>query len=147
MKTVKISDATRNAQTTTTTTNTEPTAKKFDLQCVNYSEKCLVVFGTYTKEIVNELKQIGGKFNAKLNPEIIPTGAGWIFKTENAAKIKNFMCLQRIKFFDDSLTALFDVVKPVIYSGNSTQRANFLKPFFLIDSALKEYQNAFITAL
>lgn len=147
MKTVKISTVTSSAQTTTNNNNAEPTAKNFDLQCVNYSEKCLVVFGTYTKEIVNDLKQLGGKFNAKLNPEIIPTGAGWIFKTENAAKIKNFMCLQRIKFFDDSLTALFDVVKPVIYSGNSTQRANFLKPFFLIDSAIKEYQNAFITAL
>ena len=146
MKNVKISTDEQRT-TTTTNNNTEPTAKNFDLQCVNYSEKCLVVFGTYTKEIVNDLKQLGGKFNAKLNPEIIPTGAGWIFKPENAAKIKNFMCLQRIKFFDDSLTALFDVVKPVIYSGNSTQRANFLKPFFLIDSALKEYQNAFITAL
>lgn len=147
MKTVKISTVTSSAQTTTTNNNTEPTAKNFDLQCVNYSEKCLVVFGTYTKEIVNDLKQLGGKFNAKLNPEIIPTGAGWIFKTENAAKIKYFMCLQRIKFFDDSLTALLDIIKPVINSGNSTQRANFLKPFFLIDSALKEYQNAFITAL
>ncbi len=56
-----------------------------DLSCVDYSEKAIVVRGN-TKEYKEELKKLGGKFNANLKD-----GAGWIFPKKNEDKILFFI--------------------------------------------------------
>ena len=53
------------------------------LTCESYSEKSVVVRGTDTKSYINELKEIGGKWNAGLKG-----GGGWIFPSKNLDKIK-----------------------------------------------------------
>lgn len=145
MKTLNLNVATCNS--TTTEKAPENNVIKFDLQVIAYSDKSFVVTGDYTKQCINELKEIGGKFNARLDSNRVKSGCGWVFKAEDANKLRYFIALQRLTFFDSQLTALLDDVKPVLNLGNSTQRANFLKPFFLIDSAIKEYQNAFNTVI
>lgn len=56
-----------------------------DLSCVDYSEKAIVVRGN-TKEYKEELKKLGGKFNANLKD-----GAGWIFPKKNEDKVLFFI--------------------------------------------------------
>lgn len=56
------------------------------LEIVDYSEKAIAVFGE-TKEIKDQLKELGGKFNSalKYNGE---KRAGWIFSKKQAEKIR-----------------------------------------------------------
>lgn len=49
---------------------------------VDYSEKALAVYGD-TKEIKEQLKQLGGRFNARLRD-----GAGWIFSKQKAEELQ-----------------------------------------------------------
>ena len=54
------------------------TTPKFTL--VDYSEKCIALFGD-TKEIKDELKKLGGRFNANLRPFDEETRVpGWVFQ-------------------------------------------------------------------
>lgn len=54
-------------------------------QIVNYSEKAIAVIGD-TKEIKDQLKAMGGKFNKYLK-----CGAGWIFSATKRAQIEAFL--------------------------------------------------------
>ena len=55
------------------------------LQIIDYSEKAVAVIGD-TKEIRNELKAIGGRFNPRLS-----CGAGWIFSAKKRAEIEKVL--------------------------------------------------------
>jgi hypothetical protein len=52
----------------------------------NYSEKAIVVYGPGTKECKEQLKELGGKFNANLR-----TGPGWIYSKQNEKKVREFV--------------------------------------------------------
>lgn len=55
------------------------------LTCTEYSEKAIVVRGD-TKDYKEELKQLGGKYNANLRD-----GAGWIFSKKSQDKVNEFI--------------------------------------------------------
>ena len=52
-----------------------------DVRIVDYSEKAIAVYGN-TKELKDELKAIGGRFNPKLKE-----GAGWIFPKSKRSEV------------------------------------------------------------
>lgn len=52
------------------------------LQIVDYSEKAFVIVGD-TKAIKEKLKELGGRFNARLS-----CGAGWIFSKKKETEVK-----------------------------------------------------------
>ena len=56
-----------------------------DLSCTDYSDKAIVVRGD-TKEHKEQLKKLGGKFNANLRD-----GPGWIFSKKNEEKILSYI--------------------------------------------------------
>lgn len=66
----------------------EPTKKTIPkFQIVHYSEKCIALFGD-TKPIKEELKAMGGRFNANLRPfDDDNRVAGWIFPKKCEAKL------------------------------------------------------------
>lgn len=55
------------------------------LTCTKYSEKVIVLRGD-TKDYKEELKQLGGKYNTKLQD-----GAGWIFPKISEDKVTEFI--------------------------------------------------------
>lgn len=57
-----------------------------DLNCSEYSEKAIVVRGEATKTYKENLKSLGGKYNASLKG-----GAGWIFTKTNEGKVNKFI--------------------------------------------------------
>ena len=57
-----------------------------DLNCSEYSEKAIVVRGESTKTYKENLKTLGGKYNASLRG-----GAGWIFSKTSEAKVNKFI--------------------------------------------------------
>ena len=59
----------------------QPTAKAEGLQVVDYSEKAVAVVGD-TKQHAEKLKELGGRFNARLK-----CGAGWIFSKKKEAAV------------------------------------------------------------
>lgn len=69
--------------------NTKPVCSekqsKAGLQMIDYSERAIVVIGD-TKSIKDELKQLGGRFNARLN-----CGPGWVFSKSKLDVIKEFL--------------------------------------------------------
>ena len=52
------------------------------LQIVNYSERAVAVIGD-TKEIKEQLKSMGGRFNPRLS-----CGAGWIFSAKKRDELE-----------------------------------------------------------
>lgn len=60
----------------------QPTAKAEGLQVVDYSEKAVAVVGD-TKPHAEKLKELGGRFNARLK-----CGAGWIFSKKKEAAVR-----------------------------------------------------------
>lgn len=139
MKTVKFS-----AATCDTTTNNN---QLFDLNIVTYSDKSICLTGDYCQKISNSIKELGGKYNAHLDDSIAKNGKGWIFKAENADKVKYFVALQRVNYFDSIIAAALDTVNTAINLGASETRAKFCKSLFVLDSVLNEYRNQFTTAL
>ena len=57
-----------------------------DLNCSEYSEKAIVVRGEATKTYKENLKTLGGKYNASLRG-----GAGWIFSKTSEGKVNKFI--------------------------------------------------------
>ena len=57
-----------------------------DLNCSEYSEKAIVVRGESTKTYKENLKTLGGKYNASLKG-----GAGWIFSKTSEGKVNKFI--------------------------------------------------------
>ena len=55
------------------------------LSCTEYSEKAIVVRGD-AKEYKEELKKLGGKYNANLKD-----GGGWIFSKKSEDKVLSFI--------------------------------------------------------
>jgi uncharacterized FlaG/YvyC family protein len=73
------------------------TTTKGEIKVIDYSEKAIAVIGEGTREIKEELKNAGGKFNKYLS-----CGAGWIFsKRQQAAVIE---MLQGMKQRQDTTT-------------------------------------------
>ena len=64
------------------TTPEQPTAKAEGLQVVDYSGKAVAVVGD-TKPHAEKLKELGGRFNARLK-----CGAGWIFSKKKEAAVR-----------------------------------------------------------
>lgn len=65
-----------------TTAEQQPAAKAEGLQVVDYSEKAVAVVGN-TKPHAEKLKELGGRFNARLK-----CGAGWIFSKKKEAAVR-----------------------------------------------------------
>lgn len=63
----------------------EPVSTTSGLEIVDYSEKAIAVFGD-TKEIKDQLKEIGGRFNLSLKYNG-GKRAGWIFSKKQASKV------------------------------------------------------------
>ena len=79
-------------------TQPEPTheaPKDGKIQIIDYSEKAFAVIGE-TKPIKDELKNLGGSFNPRLN-----CGAGWIFSKTKLEAVKSYL----IKYKGDSTKA------------------------------------------
>jgi len=71
---------------TTKETIKETTKKtKATVEIIKYSEKSIAVIGD-TKPIKDKLKELGGRFNAKLT-----CGAGWIFPSKKENELKNLI--------------------------------------------------------
>ena len=62
-----------------------------ELSCADYSEKAIVVRGEETKTYKEELKELGGKFNAMLKG-----GPGWIFSKKSEDKVMSFISSGKI---------------------------------------------------
>jgi hypothetical protein len=58
---------------------------KTTIEIIKYSEKSIAVIGD-TKPIKDKLKELGGRFNAKLT-----CGAGWIFPIKKENELKNLI--------------------------------------------------------
>lgn len=71
----------------------KPASTTSSLEIVDYSEKAIAVFGD-TKEIKEQLKEIGGRFN----PSLKYNGgkrAGWIFSKKQADKVRELVMQNR----------------------------------------------------
>lgn len=58
-----------------------------DLQLVDYSEKAVAIIGN-TREYVEKLKELGGRFNGKLK-----CGAGWVFSKKREPELREAFSL------------------------------------------------------
>ena len=57
---------------------------------MEYSEKSFVVYGEDTKNHIACMKELGGRFNPKLNhPETKEKFAGWIFSKKHKESVEN----------------------------------------------------------
>ncbi len=56
-----------------------------DFQIIDYSEKAVAVIGD-TKNVKNELKKLGGRFNPRLS-----CGAGWIFSKKKESELRELL--------------------------------------------------------
>lgn len=82
VKRVRLMDKDLTVKTENTVKTEQPTAKAEGLQVVDYSEKAVAVFGD-TKQHAGKLKELGGRFNARLK-----CGAGWIFSKKKEAALR-----------------------------------------------------------
>src|SRR3989344_9507390 len=57
-----------------------------DLDLSEYSEKSIVLRGEKTREMKEDLKVIGGKYNSKLKG-----GPGWIFPSRIRTKVEDYL--------------------------------------------------------
>ena len=55
------------------------------LNIIDYSAKCFVITGD-TKQVKDDLKKLGGKFNPRLS-----CGAGWVFSVSQRAKVEDYL--------------------------------------------------------
>lgn len=78
-----LSDTNIPASDNVTVQNTETTTESSnDIRIVEYSDKSIAVYGN-TKEIKDQLKAIGGRFNPKLRD-----GAGWVFPKSKESDVR-----------------------------------------------------------
>ena len=79
------------------------------LEIVDYSEKAIAVFGK-TREIKDQLKELGGKFNPALryNDE---KRAGWIFSKKQADKVRALLASADRKEYGEEEEAKEDAEK------------------------------------
>ena len=82
VKRVRLMDKDLTVKTENTVKTEQPTAKAEGLQVVDYSEKAVAVVGD-TKQHAEKLKELGGRFNARLK-----CGAGWIFSKKKEAAVR-----------------------------------------------------------
>lgn len=61
------------------------TVEAYDVRIIDYSEKSFAVVGN-TRPIKEDLKRLGGRFNAKLN-----CGCGWIFSNSRRAQVEELV--------------------------------------------------------
>lgn len=61
---------------------------RVSLVLFDYSERSVALFGEETKNMINQLKEIGGKFNPHLtHPETKEKCAGWVFSKNKKDKV------------------------------------------------------------
>jgi hypothetical protein len=65
-----------------------PAVSAKGIEVVEYSERAIAVFGD-TKAVKDQLRAMGGKFNAFLNREGVKT-AGWIFSKRHESQVRAF---------------------------------------------------------
>lgn len=62
------------------------------MEIINYTEKSFVLFGEKSKEVKEELKQLGGRFNPNLtHPETKEKLSAWVFSKKALEKVQNFI--------------------------------------------------------
>ena len=69
-------------------TNME-TNTKINVQVIDYSERALIVIGD-TKQIKDQLKELGGRFNRYLKHDNKQV-AGWVFSKKVSDKVNNLI--------------------------------------------------------
>jgi hypothetical protein len=77
-----------------------------DLSCTDYSDKAIVVRGE-TKEHKEELKKLGGKYNANLRD-----GPGWIFSKKNEDKVLAYIASGNLEDGKDEDSPKAKTAKP-----------------------------------
>lgn len=91
-----------------------------DLSCIDYSDKAIVVRGD-TKEHKEQLKQLGGKYNANLKG-----GSGWIFPKKNEDKILNYISSGKIVFEESKNKDLISDIENALKKMSLKERLLFL---------------------
>lgn len=93
-----------------------------ELVCSEYSEKSIVVHGD-TRLYKEELKKLGGKYNANLR-----NGPGWIFSKNAQDKVEEFINSKE-KFVDNSNHTFFQLEKMIenaLRNASLKQRLDFV---------------------
>jgi hypothetical protein len=101
------------------------------LTCENYTEKSIVVRGD-TKEYKEELKKLGGKYNANLKG-----GGGWIFSKKVEDKVFQFISSPKVEGTPviqkedkcnnpTKIIPLMSEIKKYIYTLSSEQKIEFI---------------------
>lgn len=57
------------------------------MQITNYSDKCFVITGEDTREYKEQIKSLGGKWNARLKNDL----KGWVFPIQKLSQVKQFV--------------------------------------------------------
>lgn len=107
------------------------------MNCSEYSEKAIVVRGEATKTYKENLKTLGGKYNASLKG-----GAGWIFSKTSEAKVNKFIAsankgdvepsspvavrIERSGGGDSRMSEVLDDIKTLIQGKDSDYKLAFL---------------------
>ena len=60
------------------------------VEIINYSERAFAVVGEGTKILKDDLKKLGGKYNANLT-----CGAGWIFSVKSLDSVRSFLDMKK----------------------------------------------------
>ena len=81
------------------------------IRCIDYNEHSIAVYGN-TKPFKDQLLQLGGKYNNKLNIEGV-SQPGWIFRTNSKPDVVKF-----ISDASNSLVKLDDITIEKAEAGN-----------------------------
>lgn len=74
------------------TTKESPKYESDDIELVQYSDRSYAIFGSGTKTIKDQLKELGCKFNRFLkDPKTGEKRAGWIFPSSKLDKVKELL--------------------------------------------------------
>ena len=92
-----------------------------NLSCANYSDKAIVVRGD-TKDCKDDLKNLGGKYNANLRD-----GPGWIFSKKNEGKVTSFIASKNVKTEIKHVSgSLLSTIEHALKKMNFKERLVFL---------------------
>lgn len=105
-----------------------------DLTVENYSDKCIVVRGD-TKTHQTQLKQMGGKWNARLRD-----GGGWIFPKKLEDTVLQYVSSGKEPEAICEYSDLFFQIEKEIEKMSSQQRLDFLSRITMIASTKKQAQ-------
>ena len=105
------------------------------VQLVDYSEKCIAVFGD-TKPLKEKFKEMGGRFNPALN-HLNAKASGWIFKIADKEKVSAFLSThlgegQAIKHNSISGSSIQNVAESETHAAVAKGQITELTPPYIV---------------